>query len=48
MSLPPPGGDSQNRLRPGHHHRDGIRATVKLQVNRLVSWMWIGEAKLRS
>src|SRR5206468_10112531 len=26
----------------GDFARDGSRATVKLQVNRLVSWIWIG------
>jgi len=26
----------------GDFARDGSQATVKLQVNRLVSWIWIG------
>ena len=26
----------------GDFARDGSQATVKLQVNRLVSWLWIG------
>ena len=30
----------------GDFARDGSRATVKLQVNRLVSWIWIGGAVL--
>jgi len=30
----------------GDFARDGSEATVKLQVNRLVSWIWIGGAVL--
>jgi cytochrome c-type biogenesis protein CcmF len=30
----------------GDFSRDGAQATVKLQVNRLVSWIWIGGALL--
>jgi len=30
----------------GDFARDGRQATVKLQVNRLVSWIWIGGAVL--
>jgi cytochrome c-type biogenesis protein CcmF len=30
----------------GDFERDGSRATVKLQVNRLVSWLWLGGAIL--
>ena len=30
----------------GDFERDGSRATVKLQVNRLVSWLWLGGAVL--
>ena len=30
----------------GDFARDGQQATVKLQVNRLVSWIWIGGAVL--
>jgi len=26
----------------GDFARDGSQATVRLQVNRLVSWIWIG------
>jgi cytochrome c biogenesis factor len=26
----------------GDFARDGSQATVKMQVNRLVSWIWIG------
>ena len=26
----------------GDFARDGSQATIKLQVNRLVSWIWIG------
>ncbi|PYN43989.1 MAG: hypothetical protein DMD95_12250, partial [Candidatus Rokuibacteriota bacterium] len=26
----------------GDFARDGTQATIKLQVNRLVSWIWIG------
>ncbi|HUF94010.1 MAG TPA: cytochrome c-type biogenesis CcmF C-terminal domain-containing protein, partial [Candidatus Limnocylindria bacterium] len=30
----------------GDFARDGSEATVKLQINRLVSWIWIGGAIL--
>jgi cytochrome c-type biogenesis protein CcmF len=30
----------------GDFTRDGAQATVKVQVNRLVSWIWIGGAVL--
>jgi cytochrome c-type biogenesis protein CcmF len=30
----------------GDFARDGSRATVKVQVNRLVTWIWIGGAVL--
>jgi cytochrome c-type biogenesis protein CcmF len=26
----------------GDFARDGSQATIKLQVNRMVSWLWIG------
>jgi len=26
----------------GDFARDGSHATIKLQINRLVSWIWIG------
>ena len=26
----------------GDYARDGSHATIKIQVNRMVSWLWIG------
>ena len=30
----------------GDFARDGSQATIKIQINRLVSWIWIGGAVL--